>query len=335
MNRKNIEIKSIGIYHPKTTVNNEFYFEHFAKQGKDVKNLIGEVYGRNIRYEIDKDNTEDNSLTMAIKASKIALENVGLTGKDIDMICLTSMVPEYSMPPSSMILHRAIDGKEKAFCYDLNANCLGMLIGMEQVYRYMESNPDVNTVLVASGDYATIISDPNNELSHGCWGDAGGAIILTRTDRDSRLLGTKFFVNNNFIENGPRFPGKGMSYILKSKSVKQEDVLLRSAPADSDIPKVIDNIKELLIENGLTVDDVAMFCFSQYARINTYLLREGLNVPEERSIYIGGEYGYTGPTSPFFVLNRALEENKVKRGDYVVFWTIGLSMQHMITLIKY
>ena len=61
----------------------------------------------------------------------------------------------------------------------------------------------------------------------------------------------------------------------------------------------------------------------------------GLNISESNSLYIGDAYGYTGTSSPFIVLYEAIKNNKVKRGDYIMFWTIAAGTSHIALLLKY
>ena len=78
-----------------------------------------------------------------------------------------------------------------------------------------------------------------------------------------------------------------------------------------------------------------MFCFSQFAFINIKAIRELMNIDEDKSIYIGDKYGYTGTTSPFIVLYEAIKQGKIKRGDYIVFWTFGSGSESIVMLYKY
>ena len=64
-------------------------------------------------------------------------------------------------------------------------------------------------------------------------------------------------------------------------------------------------------------------------------LREMLGIGEEKSLFIGQEYGYTGTSSPLIALYESIERGIVKRGDYVMFWTIGAGSQNIALLFKY
>jgi 3-oxoacyl-[acyl-carrier-protein] synthase-3 len=101
------------------------------------------------------------------------------------------------------------------------------------------------------------------------------------------------------------------------------------------IDDAVSNMKAVLKECNLTVNDISMFCFSQYVikTINEY--RRRLGIDESKSLYIGDKYGYTGTSSPFIVLYEALQNGSVKRGDYVMFWTVGAGSENISMIFKY
>ena len=55
----------------------------------------------------------------------------------------------------------------------------------------------------------------------------------------------------------------------------------------------------------------------------------------DKTIYNGDKYGYTGVTCTFFALYEAITEKKIKRGDYVFFWTFGSGVEMAFTLMRY
>ena len=91
----------------------------------------------------------------------------------------------------------------------------------------------------------------------------------------------------------------------------------------------------MLDKNGLTKDDISMFCFSQIAEKNIEILREKLDISQEKSLYVGDKYGYTGTTSPFIVLYEGVKNGQIKRGDYLIFSTVAAGSTHISVLIKY
>lgn len=323
-------IKGIEVYHGSNVRDNSFYIDHFRSLGKDVEHFLRDVVGRDKRYLIDSE--KENSLTMATEAVARLLKATGVEGKDLDMIIFSSQLPEYVAPPSSIHIHHAVNGKEECVCYDMNVNCSGMSIALEHTAKYMAVSPGIQNALIVGCDYINMTVDPENEYCYGHYGDAACAVLLEKTEEECGLLDSKYSVNS-IEHNNILFPGCGFSKLFTVQDRKQ--LQLHWEPFESSwIPHAAENLKLLLERNHLTAQDVGMFCFSQYVYKNIQTLRELLHIGEEKSLYIGDEYGYTGTSSPFIVLYEALRRQMVKNGDYVVVWTIGAGTENIALLIK-
>nr|WP_077366077.1 3-oxoacyl-[acyl-carrier-protein] synthase III C-terminal domain-containing protein [Clostridium saccharoperbutylacetonicum] len=327
---ENVKVRDIEVYHGRNAVNNDYYIEHFKKQGKDVKKFFEETLGRKYRYEINRES--ENALTMAIEVSHKVLKKSNYTGKDIDMIVYSGMLSEYVSPTSALIIHSAINGKKECFCHDMNVNCIGMTYALDLVNRYISTNPQINRVLLVGSDYLTPQVSPENEECYGQYGDVSCAVILERTEEDCKLIDTKVIVNNDFIDY-VRFPKCGFAHIYDAP--KEEMYVKWKSFGTWWIDGAIENINSILDNSKLSIEDISMFCFSQIAYKNIVTLREKIGISEEKSLYVGDTYGYTGTTSPFLVFYEGIKTGRIKRGNYVVFCTVAAGSTHITSLIKY
>lgn len=327
----NIKISNIEIYRGSDIVSNDFYIEHFKKYGKDVKHFLNDIIGRNNRYLINPD--KENSLTMAAEATKKALAAANLTGQDLDMIVYSSVLPEYVAPPSSIFLHSIIGGKHECICYDINANCVGMTLSLSQICNLMCMNSNIKRTLLVGSDYVNPLLNHENEFTYGHYGDAACAVILEKTDESCGLLGTKCYVNSCEHEN-VLFPACGFTKALKTGDPSK--FLMDWKPFEPATTEIgVNNLKLLMKENNLTKDDIKMFCLSQYAIAMLNDIRGMLGIDETKSLYVGDEYGYTATSSPFIALYESIKRGLIKRGDYIMFWTVGVGTQNAALLYKY
>jgi 3-oxoacyl-[acyl-carrier-protein] synthase-3 len=327
---ENVKVRDIEVYHGRNIVSNDYYIEYFKKQGKDVKKFFEETLGRKYRYEINRES--ENALTMAIEVSHKVLKKSNYTGKDIDMIVYSGMLSEYVSPTSALIIHSAINGKKECFCHDMNVNCIGMTYALDLVNRYISTNPQINRVLLVGSDYLTPQVSPENEECYGQYGDVSCAVILERTEEDCKLIDTKVSVNNDFIDY-VRFPKCGFAHIYDAP--KEEMYVKWKSFGTWWIDGAIENINSILDNSKLSIEDISMFCFSQIAYKNIVTLREKIGISEEKSLYVGDTYGYTGTTSPFLVFYEGIKTGRIKRGNYVVFCTVAAGSTHITSLIKY
>ena len=326
----NISIKAVDVYHAKKQINNDLYLEHFNKQGKDITNFLN-IMGREKRYVID--NNEENTISMAIEATNRVLKKAGLKGEDIDIIIFSTQVPEVTVPTNAMFIHNAIQAKKSTAIFDLNANCAGMMIGVEQASRYMKSNPYVHTALVVGSDYLSLVADPEDAMTFANFGDAAAAIILEKTESNTGFVDAMFEVDS-LNRNNILYPQKGLSQTIKAGEIAGPMLWL---PFDGtmSLPYTYEMFEAILKRNQLTIDDVDVFCLSQFAKVNIDKIQDHFDISEEKIIYVGDQYGYTGTSSPFIALHEGIESGKIKRGDLVLFWTIGGGHEFITMLFRY
>ncbi|PLS19285.1 3-oxoacyl-ACP synthase [Bacillus sp. M6-12] len=327
----NIRIKAVDVYHAKKVINNDFYIDHFKGiNGKDITHFL-EIMGRKQRYQID--NLEENSITMAIEASKGVLKKAGLEGKDIDMIIFSTQVPEVTVPTNAMFLHNAIGAKKGTVIYDMNANCAGMTIAVEQASRYMLSSKHVNKALVVGSDYLSLLADPNDAMTYANFGDASSAVILEKTEEDTGFIDAMFEVDSE-NRNNILYPHKGLSHAIKAGG-RADSMLWLPFDGTMSLPYTYEQFEAILDRNDLTIDDVNAFCLSQFAKANIDKIQERFAIPDEKIVYAGDRYGYTGTSSPFIALYEGIESGQIKRGDLLLFWTIGGGHEFITMLYKY
>lgn len=324
---QNIKISEIATYHPENLVKNDFYIEHFEKQGRDIRHLLSSL-GREERYIIDDD--EENSITMAIEASKRVLEKAGLKGEDLDMIIFSTHNPEYTFPTNVMFVHDAIGAKSNTIIFDMNANCAGMTIAVETASRYMLANKRVNRALIIGSDANSLITNPWQEITYANFADGAAAVILEKTEEETGFIDAVYEVDST-NKNNMLYPPAGFS---KTNGQKTSIDFLPFDGAMA-IPAACKMIEELLADNGMTIDNVDALCLSQFALSNVLKIQEHFSISDEKIINVGHKVGYTTTSSPFFCLNEGIENGQIKRGDTILFWTIAAGHEMIAMLFKY
>ncbi|MBE3646325.1 ketoacyl-ACP synthase III [Paenibacillus polymyxa] len=325
-----IRIKALGVYHPSHSLNNEYYIRHFDERGKDIRRFM-EHMGRKQRYIIDDPN--ENGLTMGIAAAQKALEQAGMTGRDVDMIVFSTQVPESLFPMNALFVHQAIGARHDVAVMDSNANCAGMTVAVDQASRSMLSNPDVRTALIIGSDYNSLISDPADEITYANYGDAACAVILERTEEETGFIDSLYFTDPVNIDK-ILYPAQGLAATLQRNAPGK---YIQWLPFDANmaLPPTFELLERIIKKNGLTPQDVRAYCLSQFSLANVLKIQDHLELEDDQMIYVGDRYGYTGTSSPFIALYEGIGSGRIRRGDHVLFWTIGAGYQLVAMLFKY
>lgn len=329
----NIKIRSIRVQHPMDVVDNHYFINLFKKQGKDIQSLLN-AFGKKER-KIIKDSS-DNTLTLGIKAALKVLKTSGLTGKDIDMIVFSSQFPEYTAPTQALMVHHAIKGKTECMVMDMNVNCVGMLVALDNTARYLMQKKHFSRALIIGSDYMTIHCKKNDELTYPMFGDCAVAMIIEKSEDDCGVIGSIYKTNSDFCD-AVKYPSCGLSSLYKDDITMNDRKLLWSQidASNNNSDSAVGSVKKLLSQNNLHISQIKAFCFSQFALSSLKACAAALGVSEEKFIYIGDEYGYTGTSSPFLALYEGIKRGQIQRGDYVILWTIGINWTTCATLLKY
>ncbi|MDM1768044.1 ketoacyl-ACP synthase III [Acinetobacter sp. 226-4] len=305
-------------------MNRLVYFNKF--ENKKMLSEIFEKVGREKRFVINDEN--ENSLTMAITASKRALENHNITGNDIDIIIFSSTTLEFLSPTNALILHAQLGVKKECICFDINANCLGMFVALEQASILLGSKESYQRALVIGSDYLSKIGDEKTPIPSTIVGDAAAAIILEKTPEKSGMIDRLYQTDSSFKDTIV-YPPQGLS-----QSHKDDKIHWSPFSGVESVEFAAEALQQLLKNNNLKIDDISCFLLSQFTKSNIDILQEKLELPTEKIEYIGDQYGYTGVSSFFLAYKSRLEKGLLKKDDIIVFWTLGAGYQAGVMLWK-
>lgn len=334
MKKYNQIIRNVAYYHPENSVGNEYYIGHFDEKGEDIRRLL-ETTGRKYRY-ISND-ADETTITMGIKVTQMLISEANIDPDELNLIVFSSGTPEYISPSNAVLIHNSIRAGQKTMVYDLNANCAGMLVAIEQVCRSMRDNTLIKYALIVGSDQLSKYSRFDEAIPYANFADSACAIII-----ENVLNAERGFIDSDSYTNSSNYdkvllPAKGLSSTIHNKELVIKDKLLQWSPFDINgafySAKI--SIEKLLSRNNLTKKDIKKYFLSQFAKKSIYNLCEQLEENKEKFVYIGDEFGYTGTTSPLLAYARTVEKNELSEGDYVIFWTVGAGTTCSCILYRY
>ena len=155
---------------------------------------------------------------------------------------------------------------------------------------------------------------------------------MEKTEEDTGFVDAMYHVDTRCV-NKIVFPSQGLSKLLNEGEGRYID--FESFDASFGTPITFQLIEGILNRNKLTMSDVGALCISQFAISDKTKIKERFGLDDEKVIYIGDRFGYTGTSSPFIAMNEGIQSGQIKRGDYVLFWTVGAGHQFISMLFKY
>lgn len=332
---KNVLIKGTGVYIPPNKVYNEEIDEHFEKLGLNEHGLMNHL-GRRKRYFISEG---ENAITMLQNAIDNCIEKNKLCLEDFEMLVVCTDTPEYLSPTNAMKIAGLYGDQMKniKIAFDLNANCTGMLQGMDIVSKYMQLS-DIKNALVLGCFCVSPATLWTDTVVYATFADAAACVALTCEESETKrgFLDTYTFVDANYHQY-VTYPKCGMSKVpLKKVEPNEKRLEWNPFPMDFLSQKWADSIMEVVGRNHLIIDDIDYFIFSQLSdAYNTETLKIlGVSLEETKYHFVGKEYGYTGNTCPILCLNRMWDIYSQK-GTKIILCTVGAGYSIIVHLYEF
>ena len=325
-----MKLQHTYFYHPEHQETNEAVIEHFERQEISMQK-IQNALGRTNRYIIAGDSVE-TSLSMAIKAARGVLEESNIAVNDIDIIVFVTSSPEHQIPCDSIRIHHALGGKSNVMCYDINANCIGAFVALDQVSKYLKGSDTAQKALIVCAEKFSGILDPDNPVTAFCCSDSSFAFIVEKEDDSySGLLDVLYHTDSSFC-NSVVYPPNGYSCC----SLQDLTAWDASFDGSGSVDFALDTISSFLERNHLTIEQIDLFLFSQFSIKNINVIRDYFQLPEEKIPFYSKELGYSGSSSPFLALDQYQKKvSPLPKGAYILIWTLGTGYQAGLMLWRF
>ncbi|MDO9534600.1 MAG: beta-ketoacyl-ACP synthase III [Bacillota bacterium] len=270
-------------------------------------------------------NSETNS-ELSFIASKIALDRANLKPEDLDLIIVATVTPDMLFPSTACLIQAKLEAYNAA-AFDLAAGCTGFLYGLSVGEQYIKTGAAKNVLLVGVDTLSTIV-DWQDRNTCVLFGDGAGAVVLQEVEENRGLLSCKLFSDGNKGDllcvpaGGSRFPATRQTVEKKMHYIKMNG------------PEVFKFAVTVMINSTLTVLEM---CGKKPADLD-YLVPHQANIriinaasrklglkPEQVLANID-RYGNMSSASIPVVLDEAVEEGKIKRGDLIALVSFGAGL---------
>jgi 3-oxoacyl-[acyl-carrier-protein] synthase-3 len=262
---------------------------------------------------------------MGYEASKSAIEMAGISTSDLDGVIFSTDTPEYTSPTNAILLRDALGAENAHTVYDMNANCVGMVVALDQAQALMKSNKRLRKLLVVGATMIHHYGMETNPITYGCIGDAAVAVILeaVSSEKPVGFIDSLYATKTNLCEY-VLMPECGMSRIY-NPDIPQEQKRWKWEPFDTAEPeeRCGEMIKQLLEDNNYDLEQARMVFFTQFSEAAIKKVASSLEYPSEQFKYVGDLYAYTGTSSPLLAYYHANASGEIAPEDVLVFCSVG------------
>ncbi|MBI3898860.1 MAG: hypothetical protein HY308_11260 [Gammaproteobacteria bacterium] len=334
-----VKIVSTGCYIPSVKVPSTDFDEKFDLEPGTVEKKTGirtRYYGNEVEI----------SPYMGGKAVKAALDRAQLTLDDVDALISVSGGPAQGLPcTASLILAELDEAPRHLAVFDIDATCLSFLVGFDTMAHLIAAGRYRRVVLVAAENGSSHLN-PHEWESAALIGDAAVAVVIERDTEHSNTATQQHSKASQFCAGSFMIAPKGRDYarVRIGGSIYGPRSPRTPTPEDSfftiqgrHMMRLIGQITPGFYERFLTANnqqpaDIDLFLTHQLSEPLIQLIGRQLDWPEERHFVHLRDYGNTIAASIPLGLHFAIEQGRLKRGDFFTMEgpkLFHLAAQHM------
>ncbi len=351
----NIKITGSGSYLPEIVVSNLDFSNHlfmnedgtpFAYSNETVIGKFKGITGiEERRYAEPSIITSD----MAYLASDKAIKNAGIDPESLDYIIVahnfgdikSGTIQSDAVPClAARVKNKLQIQNPKCVAFDILFGCPGWIEGMLQAYALIKSGM-AQKCLVIGAEALSRVVDPHDRDSM-IYADGAGATILEASDENCGILSYES-ASYTYTEKEYLFYGKSYNtnldpdvFYIKMHGRKIYEFALSNVPTA---------MKSCLEKSGIAIEEVKKILIHQAnekmdeAIINRFYKLYNQTPPQgimPMSInFLGNSSVATIPTLYDLLVNNQLENHEIKKGDVLLFASVGAGMNINAFVYRY
>lgn len=304
-------VRGSGSALPRTAVSNA----ELAARVDTSDEWIVERTGIRQRYIAEPDETTS---TLAIEASRKALEAAGIGANDIDLIVLATATPDQTFPATATIVQHAI-GCNGGIAFDVAAVCSGFLYALASADSMLRTGMGKRALVIGAETFSRIL-DWEDRTTCVLFGDGAGAIVLEAQDvaeDGPGVLATKLHADGEhnellYVDGGPSTTQTVGHLRMRGREVFRHAVV-----------NLASVLEATLAEAGYAPGDLDWVVPHQAnARILDATARK-LGLPAEKVIVTVDRHANTSAASVPLAFDAGVKDGRIKPGDLVMFEAMG------------
>ncbi|MFP6026040.1 ketoacyl-ACP synthase III [Helicobacter pylori] len=310
-------LKSIAMHVPSERVKNAEFQQFLDTSDEWIEKRTG-IKER--RFASDEEKSSD----LGVIAAKQAIERAHLTPKDIDLVVVATLSPDFLAMPSTACVLSAKLGIENKPAFDISAACTGFIYLLSVAKAYVESGMCEN-VLIVGAEKTSSVLDFKDRGTCILFGDGAGACVIGRTKRlKESILDVQISANGNF-SNYLYTPRTLKPTPFNSKEEALEPFLCMKGNEvfKLAVKTLLKDVEMILEKNALKPEDVRLFIPHQANFRIIQAVREHLDFKDEQVVLTVHKYGNTSAASIPMAMCEAYEEGRLKKGDLMLLDAFG------------
>lgn len=289
---------------------------------------------------------------LGYQAAIRCLTNANVAAKDVDLIVVATMTPDFFTPSTACLLQRRLGCLAPAM--DINAACAGFMYAMVTAANYVQCGM-AHRALVVGTEIMSGTINPNDIKTYPLFGDGAGAALIVPDSHSMEC--------NDGCSDGSSSQAKGKSgllaYTLGSEGSGAEMLCIPGGGSRQPLSRqAIEAGQQYLQMDGRgvfkwavrVVDDSCRDCMVyagyEFSQIDLILLHQAniriidsavrnFGISSDRVFVNLDRYGNTSAASIPLALDDANSQGRLRRGDHVLLSGFGAGLAWGTALLRW
>lgn len=326
-----IYIRGTGSYTPSKVLTNED-----MKQFVDTSDewIVTRTGIRERRIAGKNEATSD----MAYEAGKRAMQMAGVGPDEIDALIIATLTPDMLFPSTACLVQERL-GLGSIPAFDVDAACSGFLYGLEVGRGILMGNPNYRNVLLIGAEKLSSIIDWEDRSTCVLFGDAAGAIILSRDENvgGGELLGVKLGADGRSASL-IHMPGGGSRLPASTHSIENRQHFLKMSGREVfklAVRAMVKSAQDILDQCGIDISEVGCVIPHQANMRIIESVASHMKLPMDIFPNNVQHYGNTSAASVPLAFDEAVRGGKIPDGTYVLMIAFGAGLTWGSTLLRW
>ncbi|MDW8180612.1 beta-ketoacyl-ACP synthase III [Thermoflexus sp.] len=278
---------------------------------------------------------QESTATLSIAAAEEALAVAGIPPRDVDLILVATVTPEYLFPSTACLVQDAL-GATKAGAFDLLAGCSGFIYGLHLAAAAIRAGTHQVALVIGAETLSRIV---NWQDRNTCvlFGDGAGAVVLQGSDTPGGVLASMIRADGSGGEL-LILPAGGSRLPISEAAVRDGCHFIRMNGREvfRFATRVMEKAtREVIAQAGLRLEDVDLIIPHQANIRIIEAAAKALGLPMDRFFVNIDRYGNTSAASIPIALCEAVQQRRLNPGDRAVMVAFGAGLTWAAAVVEW
>ena len=270
---------------------------------------------------------------LAKVAAQRALDAARMMPNDVDLIILSTSIPENFFPSSACLLQSLLEITRPIPTFDLSAACAGFIYALITAEQFIKAGT-YKTVLVVGSEIASRSVDWSHRNTAILFGDGAGAVVLTKSDEPgmitSKLYSQSQYKDLLYFKNPQAEASPECKTLERTYLTMCGNEVFRIA-----VKSLGDIVEEIVGLSGIAKKDIQWLVPHQANIRIIEAIASRLDFSMEKVILTIAEQGNTSSASIPLALDAGIRDGRIQRGDHLLIEGFGGGFVWGASLIRY